>query len=72
MGVSAQMNVSLQLMPKGEYTPDLSYLQTISSIYYVLAYSFFVNFLTVNLVAEKEKKIRDGMLMMGLRNSVFW
>ncbi|KAK7506564.1 hypothetical protein BaRGS_00002039, partial [Batillaria attramentaria] len=64
--------VDVQMMPKDEYTPNLSYLQTFSSIYFVLAYSFFVNFLTVNLVAEKEKKIREGMLMMGLRNSVFW
>ncbi|KAL8586837.1 hypothetical protein ACOMHN_052713 [Nucella lapillus] len=60
------------MMPKGEYTPDLTLIRTLSSIYLVLAYSFFINFLTVNLVAEKEKKIREGMFMMGLRNSVFW
>ncbi|KAK7506756.1 hypothetical protein BaRGS_00002231 [Batillaria attramentaria] len=64
--------VDVQMMPKDEYTPNLTVLLTISSIYFVLAYTFFINFLTVNLVAEKEKKIREGMLMMGLRNSVFW
>lgn len=63
---------SVQMMPKEEFQPSLAFLQQFSSIYFVLAYSFFVNFLTVHLVAEKEKKIRDGMLMMGLRNSVFW
>ena len=71
-GSVPNVDVSLQMMPKPDYTPDLTYLQTISSIYFVLAYSFFINFLTVNLVAEKEKKIREGMFMMGLRNSIFW
>ncbi|PVD38361.1 hypothetical protein C0Q70_00975 [Pomacea canaliculata] len=66
------MDVNVQLMPKNKYTPDLTYLQTVASIYFVMAYSFFINFLTINLVAEKEKKIREGMFMMGLRNSVFW
>ncbi|XP_076447270.1 cholesterol transporter ABCA5-like isoform X2 [Babylonia areolata] len=66
------VTVKVQMMPKGEFSPNLTVIQTISSIYFVLAYSFFVNFLTVNLVAEKEKKIREGMFMMGLRNSVFW
>lgn len=66
------MDVNVQLMPKNKYTSDLTYLQTVASIYFVMAYSFFINFLTINLVAEKEKKIREGMFMMGLRNSVFW
>ncbi|XP_067671428.1 cholesterol transporter ABCA5-like [Haliotis asinina] len=64
--------VYVQMMPKDEFTSDISYIQTLSSVYFVMAYSFFVNFLTVNIVAEKEKKIREGMKMMGLKDSVFW
>ncbi|XP_041361874.1 cholesterol transporter ABCA5-like [Gigantopelta aegis] len=65
-------NVSVQLMPKDTFTESLDDIQIGSTIYIVLAYSFFINFLCVNLVAEKEKKIREGMKMMGLRDSVWW
>ena len=37
-----------------------------------MAYSPFVNFLLVGLVTEKEKKIKEGMKMMGLRTAAFW
>ena len=65
-------SVSVQLMPKDKYTTDISAIQMISSIYFVMAYSFLINYLCVCLVAEKEKKIREGMKMMGLRDSVWW
>ncbi|XP_035824811.1 ATP-binding cassette sub-family A member 5 [Aplysia californica] len=64
--------VQVQMMDKDEFYPDTSYIQTISSIYFVFSFAFLANFLAVNLVAEKEKKIREGMLMMGLRSSVLW
>ncbi|XP_052071542.1 cholesterol transporter ABCA5-like [Mytilus californianus] len=65
-------DVTVEMLPKPSYKPDSTYIQVISSIYFVLAYSPFVNFLTVHLVAEKEKKIKEGMKMMGLRDSAFW
>ncbi|XP_033748206.1 ATP-binding cassette sub-family A member 5-like isoform X2 [Pecten maximus] len=65
-------DISVQMMPKPSYTPDTSYIQTISSIYFVIAYSPIVSYLTTNLVAEKEKKIKESMKMMGLRDSAFW
>ncbi|KAK6171363.1 hypothetical protein SNE40_019569 [Patella caerulea] len=65
-------DVSVQLMPKGPFTSDISIIQTLASIYFVFAYSLFINFLTTNIVAEKEKKIREGMKMMGLKDVVFW
>ncbi|XP_071105754.1 cholesterol transporter ABCA5-like isoform X1 [Haliotis cracherodii] len=64
--------VFVQMMPKEEFTSDVTYIQYLASVYFVMAYSSFVNFLTVNIVAEKEKKIREGMKMMGLRDSVLW
>ena len=54
-------------MPMNKYQPDTTYIQIISSIYFVLAYAQFVNFLTANIVNDKEKKIKEGMKMMGLR-----
>ncbi|XP_041347112.1 cholesterol transporter ABCA5-like, partial [Gigantopelta aegis] len=63
--------ISVQLMPKAKLTESLESIQIGSAIYFVLAYSFFINFLCVNLVAEKEKKIREGMKMMGLRDSAW-
>ncbi|KAL5018612.1 hypothetical protein ScPMuIL_004334 [Solemya velum] len=64
--------LSVQMMPKPEFQSDTSYIQIISSIYFILAYAPFIQYLTVNLVAEKEKKIKEGMKMMGLRDSAFW
>jgi hypothetical protein len=29
-------------------------------------------FLSVHLVAEKEKKIKEGMQMMGMKDLAFW
>ncbi|XP_053381131.1 cholesterol transporter ABCA5-like [Mercenaria mercenaria] len=64
--------INVQMMPKPGYIPDTSYIQILSSLYFIIAYSPFINFLTVNLVAEKEKKIKEGMKMMGLRDAAFW
>jgi ATP-binding cassette subfamily A (ABC1) protein 5 len=58
------------MMPKGLYEPELLVFQVFTGSYFVFAYALFVSGLTVHLVAEKEKKIKDGMLMMGLRSSV--
>ena len=64
--------ISVQMLPKPQFQPDSNYIQVISSIYFVIAYSPLISFLAVNLVAEKEKKIKEGMRMMGLKSSVFW
>lgn len=64
--------ISVQMLPKPEFQPDSNYIQVISSIYFVIAYSPIISFLATNLVAEKEKKIKEGMRMMGLKSSVFW
>lgn len=66
------LDLSFQLMPMDKYQPDTSYIQIISSLYFVLAYAQFVNFLTANIVNDKEKKIKEGMKMMGLRDSAYW
>ncbi|CAL1534216.1 unnamed protein product [Lymnaea stagnalis] len=64
--------IDVKLMDKPNFSPDTNYIQTLSSIYFVFSFSVLANYLAVNIVAEKEKKIKEGMLMMGLRSSVFW
>ncbi len=60
------------MMPKYEWTTKISSIQTLSAIYYVLAYSPFIGFLTTALVLEKEKKIKEAMRMMGMKDTAFW
>uniref|UniRef100_A0A8C2JJI9 ATP binding cassette subfamily A member 5 n=1 Tax=Cyprinus carpio TaxID=7962 RepID=A0A8C2JJI9_CYPCA len=42
------------------------------SIYLVMAFTPFVSFLIVNVVTEKEQRLKDTMGMMGLYDSAFW
>lgn len=64
--------ISVQMLPKTEWKPNVSTIQALASIYFVLAYSPFISFLSVNLVYEKEKKLKEAMRMMGMRDSAFW
>ncbi|KAI8501113.1 ATP-binding cassette sub- A member 5 [Branchiostoma belcheri] len=64
-------NYSVEMMPKPE-SRGFSIISTLSSIYFVLSYMPFVTTLTVYLVSEKEKKIKESMKMMGLNSMAFW
>ncbi|KAK3091975.1 hypothetical protein FSP39_024134 [Pinctada imbricata] len=63
---AAYPDISVQMMPKDKYQPSTSYIQILSAIYFVMAYAPFISFLCALLVVEKEKKIKEGMQMMGL------
>lgn len=41
-------------------------------LFMVLALSQFVTYLLILIVGEKENKIKEGMKIMGLKDSVFW
>ena len=59
-------------MPKGVYVNEQAVFTVITSIYFTL---FFVNSLVTfvtNVVAEKEKKIKEVMRMMGMYDTAFW
>ncbi|XP_065844261.1 cholesterol transporter ABCA5-like isoform X4 [Oscarella lobularis] len=60
------------LFPKRKYYPSIVTLQIMISLYMVAAFSPLVNFLLINLVTEKEKKLKVGMQMMGLSDAAFW
>ncbi|KAK7483952.1 hypothetical protein BaRGS_00024836 [Batillaria attramentaria] len=67
--VLPNFDVKVQMMDIQEHLPDVA---MIIPFYFMFAYSFFISCLTVNIVAEREERAREGMFMMGLRNSVFW
>lgn len=70
--LNLSQSLDVQMMPKPIYTPDVSYMQNLASIYIVIAFSPFVTFLLILLVTEKEKKIKETMKIMGMQDSVFW
>lgn len=41
-------------------------------MYMVMTLSQFITYLLMFVVGEKEKKIREGMRIMGLKESVYW
>lgn len=49
-----------------------SYLQPVIGLFMVCAFMWPFSRLVRNMVEEKEKKLKEGMKMMGLFNSVFW
>ena len=63
---------TIKMMPKPEYTTDLSYLKTVVGIYMVIAFSPYVMFLLTYIVTEKELKIKESMKIMGLSTFAFW
>jgi ATP-binding cassette, subfamily A (ABC1), member 3 len=49
-----------------------SYVGSIVGLFYILAFMWPFSRFVRNIVDEKERRIKEGMAMMGLRNSVFW
>lgn len=63
----------LEMFPKPAHTGNWMFLiRIIIPIYMVMALSQFIAYLLILIVGEKEKKIKEGMKIMGLKDSVFW
>ncbi|CAH1111719.1 unnamed protein product [Psylliodes chrysocephalus] len=63
----------LEMLPKAAHTGNWMFLiRIIIPIYMVMALSQFIAYLLILIVGEKEKKIKEGMKIMGLKDSVFW
>uniref|UniRef100_H2YP06 ABC transporter domain-containing protein n=1 Tax=Ciona savignyi TaxID=51511 RepID=H2YP06_CIOSA len=65
-------NITVQRMAKSGGIANADVFQLLSSFYLVMAFSPFLIFLLVYVVNEKEKKIKEGMKMMGLNNLALW
>ncbi|XP_038065899.1 ATP-binding cassette sub-family A member 5-like [Patiria miniata] len=65
---------SVRMLPVGASTSSSGDdpMRIIIVIFFVLLYGIFVAVLLTNLVYEKEKKIKETMLMMGMSNAAFW
>ncbi len=66
--------MTMQLFPKGPYVDETSLLvlRYLVPFYMVLSLSQFILYLLTVIVGEKEKKIKEGLRMMGLSDSVYW
>ncbi|XP_069935833.1 cholesterol transporter ABCA5 isoform X2 [Cherax quadricarinatus] len=66
-------NVILENFPKESYESNGGFvLRNIVPLYMVFAWAQFIVYLMNLVVEEKEKKIKESMKMMGLRDSVYW
>ncbi|XP_064460515.1 cholesterol transporter ABCA5-like isoform X2 [Ornithodoros turicata] len=64
--------IVLRLLPKPVYNDPGKTWRSLVPLYLTLAFSPFVSVLCVNIVLEKERKIKEGMLMMGMMPSAYW
>lgn len=63
----------LQNFPKDRYESSGGMtLRNIVPLYMVFAWAQFIIYMMMLVVEEKEKKIKESMKMMGLRDSVYW
>lgn len=67
-----EMNVRVVMMGQPGSVEVQKFPHALISIYLVLAFTPFVSFLIVNVAAEKERRLKDTMTMMGLYDSAFW
>lgn len=66
-------SIHLEMFPKEAYTGNwLVAFRLAIPIYMVMALSQFITYLLILIVGEKEKHIKEGLKIMGLRDSVFW
>ncbi|CAK9809913.1 Cholesterol transporter ABCA5 [Anthophora plagiata] len=66
-------DIRLEMFPKEAFTADwMLAFRVVIPLFMVLALSQFVTYLLILIVGEKEKQIKEGMKIMGLKDSVFW
>jgi ATP-binding cassette subfamily A (ABC1) protein 5 len=62
------MTISLKIL----FADWLMVFHMVIPLYVVIALSQFITYLLVQLVGEKEQKIKEVMKIMGLKELVFW
>lgn len=66
-------NIQLLMFPKEAYTSRwIVAFRMIIPLYMVMSVSQFITYLLMLIIGEKENKIKEGMKIMGLKDSVFW
>lgn len=65
--------ILLEMFPKAAHTGNwMVAFRVVIPLYMVMALSQFITYLLILIVGEKENKIKEGMKIMGLKDSVFW
>lgn len=65
--------IFLERFPKGAHTGNwMVAFRVVIPLYMVIALSQFITYLLILIVGEKENEIKEGMKIMGLKDSVFW
>ncbi|RZB39263.1 ATP-binding cassette sub-family A member 5-like, partial [Asbolus verrucosus] len=76
--IATQMDIKvpqifLEMFPKEAYTGNwMVAFRVVIPLYMVMALTQFITYLLILIVGEKENKIKEGMKIMGLKDSVFW
>ena len=66
-------SLKIRQLPKPEYSgTGETILRSMLPIYMTLSMSQFITPMLMVVVDEKEKRIKESMKMVGLRDSVFW
>lgn len=65
-------NIQAKMMPKESFTQSFTGFAITASIYMVLAFTPYIVILLINLVLEKEKKLKDLMRIMGMSDIAYW
>ena len=65
-------NIQAKMMPKGSFTPSLQGFSYTVLIYIVMAFAPYITILLVNLVQEKENKLKELMRIMGTSDVAYW
>ena len=60
------------MMPKPSYKTSLQTFFITVALYIVMSFAPIVSVLLINLVREKESKIKESMKIMGMRTLAFW
>ena len=74
LGRRVGLDLKLQQFPKPEYARSMSTSPFfyIAPVYFVVAFLGTLHRLLIGIVGEKERKVKEGMGMMGLRPTAYW
>ena len=65
-------SIQAQMMPKDSFTPSVQGFSITASLYMVLVFSPYITVLLINLVLEKEQKLKEMMRIMGMSDVAYW
>ncbi|XP_031568598.1 ATP-binding cassette sub-family A member 5-like [Actinia tenebrosa] len=65
-------NITAQMMPKRAFPQSIGGFELTVPIYMVMAFAPYITILLVSLVIEKEKKYKELLRIMGMKDTAYW